>query len=240
MMRKLIAITIAALMLMAIVPSSYAESSHIKPYKGWIGADSPLYGAKVFMQKLDESITNDANEKLKKKLAHAEERLAEAQAMAVVNNAAALEAALNEYNNTMGEINETMELPEINETEYSEIAPIMDEHRTVLEDLINNSTMPEESKKGLLNAYNQSLKIKNGRPFIYYNNTSYFIPPGQLKKMSGNNTTFTVPPGLAKKGFVLPDPSELPSIINGSKAPKKQVNGNGNGNGKNNGNGNNK
>ncbi len=102
----------------------------------------------------------------------------------------------------------------------------------------------------MLCIYNQTIKIKNGMPFYYYNGTEYFMPPGQMK----NNNSTHVPPGLAKKGYVKP----VPTINNGSLTwpwdeinytyihgnktmptmrpmptitPMKHGNGNGNGNG---------
>ncbi len=58
---------------------------------------------------------------------------------------------------------------------------------------------------------NATQQIKNGRPFIYCNNTSFFIPPGQMKKIAVNSTGKT-PAGLAKKGYVSPEPI----LINGT------------------------
>ena len=75
---------------------------------------------------------------------------------------------------------------------------------------MNNSTTPLRIQDRIMYTCNQTMKLKNGMPFYYFNDTSYFIPPGQMKNM-GNNSTF-VPPGLANKGYVRPNST----ITNGS------------------------
>ncbi|MCD1294726.1 hypothetical protein CUJ83_06905 [Methanocella sp. CWC-04] len=205
MVKKIIGISVVLLFLISIIPTSMAQSEDVKEYKGMVGADSPLYKIKLWFQKLDESISSNANEKLQKKLNHAEERLAEARAMARVNNTEAMELALNEYCDLMDDVNETMEDPEIGEEEYSEVGPIVQKHQNTFKYMLNNTT---ENKWQLMNAFNYSLQVMNGKSFVYYNNTTYFVPPGHLK--NGNNKTF-LPPGLAKKGI-----KAMPTIINGS------------------------
>lgn len=235
-----------------------AASGKIGPYKGMVGADSPLYGLKLFVQNLDESLAGNNNAKLQKQMDHAQERLSEVMAASETNNTAAMETALNEYNNEVNDINNTMEQSDVDEEQYSEVGPEIDEQQQALEGMINNGGMPIDLRDDIAGAYNNSTKIKNGRPFILYNNTTYFVPPGHLK--NGQNMTF-LPPGLAKKGYVAPQPiiingaTSWPFPVNmtekgnGIKADKDKLNksmnktadkSNGKSNGNGNGNGNNK
>lgn len=206
MLRKYIAASVAALMLLALVPASMAQSTNttsIQPYNGLVGSGSPIYIFKIYIEKLDVFLTLDSQAKLQKQMAYADERLAEAQAAAINNNSAAIDAALNEYENQMNEVNST-----IDNGSTAIVMPEIDDDEQTLLDMINNSSMPDENKERLADLYNNNIDIKNGCPFIYYNNTSYFMPPGQMKKINSTH----LPPGLAKKGYVKP----VPTITNGS------------------------
>lgn len=213
MIKKTIAISIAVIMLAAMASPSVAASGDIKPYKGWIGASSPLYGLKLYTQKLDESMSGSPKDKLNKQMFHAEERLQEAYAMALENNTGAMEAALEEYRNSLSDINSTMDDPEIDDKTYLELGPKLEKHEMHFKHMLNNSSIDPESMNRWMNAYNYSQKFKNGRPFMYCNDSLYFIPPGQIKKMShngalnGNGTD--VPAGLAKKGYQGPAPTVI-------------------------------
>lgn len=256
MSKRMIAASIAAMMLIALVPASMAQSSNvssdIQPYNGLVGANSPVYSFKLLYEQLDLLITLDSHEKLKKQIAYADERLAEARAMADANDSSAVDAALSHYESQMDAINAST----YNGSDAIDVDDHLDEHEKCLEDLMNDTNMSENNMERLIDLYNHNIDIKYGRPFLYYNNTTtgnitrYFAPPGQLKKINSTN----MPPGLAKKGYMKP----VPTITNGSPAwpwdqiqyqfknntmPKvtfdpKNNHGNGNGNGKSNGNGN--
>jgi len=216
MMRKIIAASLAVAMLATLVPMALADG--VQPYRGWIGADSPFYSMKVNMQKLGVMLTLDNTEKLKKQMQLADERLSEAQAMALANNTGALEAALDEYETELDELNRTTEAPDINETEYANLSPLLYHHQECFYGMMNNSTTPVRIQERLWYMCNQTIKVKNGMPFYYYNNTSYFIPPGQMKLINGSKK---IPPGLAKKGYMKP----TPDISNGSlKWPWDEIN----------------
>ncbi|MGA9140370.1 MAG: DUF5667 domain-containing protein, partial [Methanocella sp.] len=176
--------------------------------KGLVGADSPFYGFKLFVQHADISLTGNATVRLHKMLLYGDERLAEACAMAMANNTGGLEAALNEYISQMQAINATMDDESIDDLAYINASQELDEQENNLTDLIDNSTTAPELQDLLNSTLNSTQQIKNGRPFIYFNNTSYFIPPGQMKKLDWSH----VPPGLEKKGYQAP----APVINNGS------------------------
>lgn len=210
MINKTLVMAFVVLMLLAAIPApSLAASGKIAPYKGMVGADSPFYGLKLFVQHVDESLAGSDSAKLQKQLDHAQERLSEAAAASEGNNTAAAGAALDEYGQEINGLNTTMEASDISEEQYSEVGPQIDDQQQALQGMIENGSVPPNLRKGLEGAYNNTTAIKNGKPFILYNNTTYFVPPGHLK--NGLNRTF-VPPGLAKKGYVAPQPI----IVNGT------------------------
>lgn len=220
--RTLITALVVLMLIAAIAAPALADSGKVKAYRGMVGADSPLYGMKLFVQDVDESLAGSNSAKLQKQLDHANERLSEVVAAAEDNNTEALEAALNEYNEEVGAINTTMEEEGVDEELYSEVAPELETQEDTIVDLINNTTEDDEVIDVLIGAYNNTTQIKNGRPFVLINNTTYFVPPGHLK--NGMNKTF-VPPGLAKKGYQ----GLEPTIINGSPVQKLTFDKKGNG-----------
>ncbi len=186
---------------------------------------------------------------------YADERVSEMLAAEDENNTAALEAAADQYASLMDALNQTTQADDINDSVYASLQPMLIHHNECFYAMMNNTTDATMTIQGrLMYANNETIKIKNGMPFYYYNGTAYFIPPGQMKKM-GSNSTF-VPPGMANKGYVRP----IPTITNGSPSwpidngspswPWDQIqypynttfnknsNSHGNGNGKTNGNGN--
>ena len=205
MLRKICIALVAAMLIAAIIPQSLAASNgmsptKVQPYKGLVGADSPFYGFKLFVQHADISLTGNVSVRLHKMLLYGDERLAEACAMAMANNTGGLEAALNEYIRQMQLINGTMDDESIDDLTYIDAGLELDEQEDNLTDLINNTT--PEVQDLLSNTLDSTQQIKNGRPFISFNNTSYFIPPGQMKKLDWSH----VPAGLAKKGYLAPAP----------------------------------
>ena len=220
--RAIIVVLILLTLIAAVLAQTIAAPDRIKPYSGMIGADSPFYGLKLFVQQLDESLAGNANAKLQKQMDHAGERLSETEAAASTNNTAAMKSAIDGYNAKINEINATMELSDIDEERYSDVGPEVGDYQQALQDMItnNSSSMSTDIMDDLADAYNNSTKVKTGRPFVVYNNTTYFVPPGHLK--NGKNMTF-VPPGLAKKGYQGP-PLEIVNNTTIWGAPFNQTN----------------
>ncbi len=213
MLKKICIALVAVALIAAFIPESMAASNGmspagVQPYKGLVGADSPFYGLKLFLQHADISLTGDASARLQKQLALGRERLSEACAMTLTNNTGALKVALNEYVNELEAINGTMDDENIDDITYIDAGQELDAQENNLTDLIDNSTTTPEIQDQLNSTLNNTQQIKNGRPYISYNNTSYFIPPGQMKNLDWSH----VPPGLAKKGYQAP----APMIINGT------------------------
>jgi hypothetical protein len=209
MIKKLLTILIATALLLAVMPLSSAESDEVQAYNGWVGADSPLYGLKLLIEQIDESLAGDVNAKLVKQMAHAEKRLSEAYAMALENNTGAMEAAMNEYVRKMGQINATIDGPGVDDGTYLDMSRLFEKHQNHFRYMINDSMQTWQSRNQWANAFNYSEQFQNGRPFIYCNDTAYFVPLGQMQKMNWSH----VPPGLAKKGFDIPAPAVLSGKI---------------------------
>ncbi|HTX44215.1 MAG TPA: hypothetical protein VMC61_05755, partial [Methanocella sp.] len=113
------------------------------------------------------------------------------------------------YEDELDAINQTAEAPDINETEYANLSPMLYHHQECFYAMMNNSTVPLRIQERLKYMYNCTERVRDGMPFYYYNNTSYFVPPGHLKDIANGSK---VPPGQAKKGYVHP----VPTITNGS------------------------
>lgn len=189
-------------MVSALIPASLAASDGVKPYNGLVGADSPVYDAKLFWQNLEEALAGNSNVLLQKQMAHAEERLDEAYAAMLANNTHATDIALKHYQHQLDRINKTLDSQDIDEDLYLNVSEQFAENEYQLGYLANNTTTPEQYRNRWMDATSETQKFKNGRPFIYFNNTSYFIPPGHVK----NDKLISIPEGLAKKGFVIPEP----------------------------------
>lgn len=221
MTRKvLIVLMIASLLVAAAIPVSSAESNGkspgVEPYKGLIGADSPFYGLKLFLQKFDVSLEGNHTAKLQKQMALGQQRLAEAYAVALNNNTAAVDTALDEYTAELDAINETLDSELIDDNTYLNASDELQDQEDILSNMTNSTDLPSE----ITDLYSQTLitadTIKNGRPFIWCENTSmaYFLPPGQMKKIetavsAGKFGTNHTPAGLGKKGYNTPEPLRL-------------------------------
>ena len=120
--KKIIVAMLALALLAALMPTSQADSAGVQPYKGWIGADSPLYGAKIFAQNMDLALTFDHTNKLQKQMSYADERVSEMVAAEEENNTAAFEAAADQYASLLDMLNQTTQSDDINETEYANLA----------------------------------------------------------------------------------------------------------------------
>lgn len=214
MFKKICIAMVAVMMIIAVIPASYAASTNpsgIQPYSGWIGSDSPFYSIKLFFQNVDISLSGNVDSKLQKQLGYSNERLAEAVAAALSNNTGAVSGALDQYKSLLEAINATMDdegIGDINYINAAEQLQAQDDNLTVL---ANNTSLGTAVGDLFNTTLNASGQIKSGRPFIYYNNTSYFIPPGQMKKLAAGGST-NMPPGLSKKGYVSP----APVIVNGT------------------------
>jgi hypothetical protein len=196
-MRKITSLTVAFLIIAAMAPVSLAQQDDITPYKGWAGADSPFYGLKLFIENIDESLAGNSTMKMEKQMLHAEERLSEARGMALRNNTRAMEAAINGYAAKLGEINGTMNRPDVDEGQYANVGTWLNRHQNQFAYMVNGTNCTPEARNCWNNAFQYSMSFQNGRPFTNDNGTITFTPPGQAKK--GMDSTF-VPPGIQNKG----------------------------------------
>jgi|AGTN01.3.fsa_nt_gi hypothetical protein len=216
-MARRIWITIVVVsLLVAAIPVSNAESNSksfvgVEPYNGLFGADSLFYGLKLFVQHFDVSLEGNDSAKLQKQIAIGRQRLSEAAAVAARNNTGALDAALAAYADELEAINTTLDSENIDDLTYLNASDELQDQEAILADMTNATGLPTAVTDLYNRTLNATREIKNGRPFILCNNTSYFIPPGQIKKIIQGNPGKT-PPGLAKKGYVSPEPI----LVNGT------------------------
>jgi hypothetical protein len=214
---KILIVLIIVSLFAVAIPVSNADSNakgyaDVKAYKGLFGADSPFYGLKLFVQHVDVSLEGNITMKLQRQQDLAWQRLSEALAVADRNDSAALKTALDAFIEDSKLCNKIMDSDLINESRFLEAWNEYQDMEDFVAAMANNSSY----SRAITDRYNQTLnttqEIKNGKPFICCNNTTYFIPPGQMKKISQGGQGKT-PPGLSKKDYVSPEPLIL---INGT------------------------
>jgi hypothetical protein len=200
------------------IPVSNAGSDNgkgyadIKPYQGLFGADSPFYGVKLFVQHIDVSLKGNVTMKLQKQQNLAWQRLSEALAVTDRDDTAALKAALDAFIEDSKLSSKILDSDLLNETAFLEAWNVYNDQENFLAAMINNSSYSRAITDQYDRTLNTAQEIKDGRPFIYCNDMMYFIPPGQMKKISQGGQGKT-PPGLSNKGYVSPEPIIL---INGT------------------------
>ncbi|MDD3421837.1 MAG: DUF5667 domain-containing protein [Methanocellales archaeon] len=152
---RIVPIALIAVLILAAQPAAAADGPK------WADPESPLYGLKIALENANEAFSFGKEARLEKQLAHAESRLAEAQAMADQNRTRAMERAIERYEVKLGQINETVFKGNVNK-QYTERAMNMTQkHQRVLSDLlerIDNGTMPEQARKGIERALNNSIQ----------------------------------------------------------------------------------
>jgi hypothetical protein len=93
---KLFTTLISLAVLAALAPVSHADSGEVQPYNGMVGAGSPLYQIKIFIQHMDIYLTFNDTEKMVNQMDYLDERLSEAEAARLANNSDAMNASLDE------------------------------------------------------------------------------------------------------------------------------------------------
>jgi hypothetical protein len=134
----------------------------------------------------------------------------------MANNIPAMERAINGYSLKLGEINETMDLPDVDEGQYYSFGPWLERHRNQFAYMVNNTTCTPEARNCWNNAFQYNMRFENGRPFTYYDGTLYFIPPGQMK--DAGNGSF-VPPGAQNGGSSSPAGNGYMAMSGGQQGP---------------------
>jgi hypothetical protein len=125
----------------------------IEPYNGIIGPGNIFYGLKKTFEDLDELFTLNASDKLKKQIAHARQRIAEARTELERNNTEAANRALDGYLEKTKAINSTVSGLTWNETGLlSNASDMILYHRDVLYRLLDSH--PDNMM--LRRAYNSS------------------------------------------------------------------------------------
>lgn len=129
--------------------NTQATSDDIPEYNGPIGSDHPLYGLKLGLQDMDEAFTFNENDKLAKKIAHLEERIAEYRAAITKNNEKAAARALEVYEERSKDVENSVSEVSDNDNKGLENAyKMLQKHQDKLDEV-----MTKGHGKGLENAY---------------------------------------------------------------------------------------
>ncbi|VVB89241.1 Uncharacterised protein [uncultured archaeon] len=132
------------------------DDDNITPYDGPIGPDNALYGLKIAFEDFDESFTFNASEKLQKKIAHANLRLAEAEGQLKKRNAQAAERALERFNEKNTEADDLISSSSDINSGLLHAEEMIKKHQQIL----YNLTQLHPDNPGLARAYSNSLELE--------------------------------------------------------------------------------
>ncbi|HIH36553.1 MAG TPA: hypothetical protein HA232_01430 [Methanocellales archaeon] len=151
---RIVPIALIAVLILAAQPAAAADDPK------WADPESPLYGLKIALENANEAFSFGKEVRLEKQLAHAEARIAEAQAMGDQNRTRGMERAIERYEAKLGQINETVFKGNVSEEHIEHAMNMTQKHERVLQGLlerIDNGTMPEQARKGIERALNNSI-----------------------------------------------------------------------------------
>ncbi len=135
---------------------SQTTSDDIQEYNGPIGSDHALYGWKLALQDLDEAFTLNQSDKLAKKIAHLEERIAEYKAASTKKNVKAAQKAIEVYEEKSKDIeNSVSEVSDKDKKGLLNAYEMIQKHQNKLHELMNSG-----HGKGLEKAYNNSVELQ--------------------------------------------------------------------------------
>lgn len=120
--------------------------------------DGPLYDLRIVFEDMDEAFTFNATDRLNKKLAHAEERLNEANRMAKQGKAYAVGRVMSKYENEVEDIEGT-DSTDVTEKGLENAYIRIQKHEAVLRGVLANVTS-EEAAAGLQNALSNSERLE--------------------------------------------------------------------------------
>ena len=192
-MKQLYTLTILTILLLSDYPAQSAEESIPIPS---IPASSPLYGAKISIQDIQEWLTFNTQQRLLLKQQHLDERLAELKYESIANYNRNSEKIIQKIQIKRLEIEQDLEklkpecvdstsntvircdFKDANDTASILYKSVSRHNTEVLTKLLASPTMPEASKKGLTNALNRSgIKITaNQVQSATYNTDTSLIP----------------------------------------------------------------
>ena len=135
---------------------AYGVSDTIEPYNGPIGADSPLYGLKLAMEDLDETITFNDTRRVEKQLDHGRLRIAEVRRELQQNRGETAERALEQYKQKLNLTEGSLTPFTSNATGLLHAQEMIARHEEVLASLV----LQFPNNTGLLRAYNNSLSLE--------------------------------------------------------------------------------
>ena len=136
------------------------DTDDIPPFRGAVGPEHALYGLKIAFGNIDETFTYNDSERLGKQVSAARHRIAEVRAEMDNGNEKAAGLALGHYKNKTDEIEATLDRSDINATGLMHARQMMLKHRNVLQNLIQQKDSEGKNIKGLMNAFNNSLRLE--------------------------------------------------------------------------------
>ncbi len=129
----------------------------IKPNNGGTGPGSPLYGFKIVIENLGESLTFNESRKLEIQLEHAGNRIAEAKAEFRDRNDDSVNIAMDNFLEKIREVDDGITGIDRNNTGLLRAQKEIVKHRFVLEHLLDD----HPNNTGLRRALNNSLKLED-------------------------------------------------------------------------------
>ncbi len=136
--------------------SNTSDADGIASCDGPMSPDSVLYGLCIALDNFGESFTFNASEKLQKKIAHANRRLAEAEGQLNKRNAKAAERALEKFSEKSEEVESLISSSSDTNSGLLHAQEMIKKHQQVL----YNLTLLHPDNPGLARAYNNSLKLE--------------------------------------------------------------------------------
>jgi hypothetical protein len=128
----------------------------VPSYDGLNDPDSVFYGLSIALANVDEAFTLNPNEKLQKKIAHANMRLAEAERQLEKKNAKAAERALEKFNEKDEDVESLISSSSDINSGLLHAQEMNKKHQQVL----YNLTQLHPDNPGLARAYSNSLKLE--------------------------------------------------------------------------------
>lgn len=210
-----------------------------------LGPDNPMYSLKMMFENLDESLTTNSTDKIKKQLNHAENRLAEANTALDNDKSDAAQTALDNFNEEIATAQDMLaDLPS-DSKEYSELQKTIEKLQRILSQITQKmervtATNGDNSKSGNGNGFSGQNGPENTRG-LALNGTfdeNQTLHEGNLTAPFGNGNMNSEGPGAENFGNSTRNQQMPAGNQTGMNGPGQGSGTSGNSNGNTNGNGN--
>ncbi|MDF1556977.1 MAG: DUF5667 domain-containing protein [ANME-2 cluster archaeon] len=136
------------------------ETDDIPPFEGAVGPEHALYGLKIAFANIDETFTYNSSERLGKQVSDARRRISEARAEMEEGNDEAAGIAFEHYNKKIENIDATANSLDEDDPGLEYAQKMMLKHQLVLQNLIQQKLAQGKNVKGIMNAFNNSLRLE--------------------------------------------------------------------------------